>query len=202
MAKILKNTTGSDIFLSSVGTPILASSSYTVEVSEYLYWATPDFIAEVTPYLSSGDLIVNDGINDLDSIEGTRHLKSPDNALAEEISDVASIGVTATTDATPTTAFSQALSDDTTYTFKASVTARRTDSPGDHGTFEQEVCVRRESAGAATIVGDIFQARALRTDSSMEICWEVSGNDVQLKVTGVSGKTIEWQPRVIRHLVS
>lgn len=202
MAKTIKNTTGSEIFLDEAGIPVPASGSYDVEVSEYNLWASEAVITEITPFLNSGDLVVNDGINDLDSTEGLRHLQDPDTALAGEIKDVASVSPTTTTDATPTVAFLQTLSDEHTYSFKAQVTARRTDVVGDHGTFEQDVCVRRQSAGSATVVGDIFQSKAIRTDSGMEICWEVSGNDVRLTVTGVASKTIKWQPRVVRTLVS
>jgi hypothetical protein len=81
--KILKNTTISDIELKVTGFTILASSSYAIEVSEYRFWATPDAIAEITPFINSGAIVVNDGIRDLSAVEGINHLKYPDFATSQ-----------------------------------------------------------------------------------------------------------------------
>lgn len=61
MAKLVKNTTGSDIALVNVGLTIAASTTYTIEVSELPLWATEDAISEISPLVTGGSLIVNDG---------------------------------------------------------------------------------------------------------------------------------------------
>jgi len=83
MTKILKNTTGSDIEIKSTGFTILASSSYTIEVSEFRFWAADEAITEITSFITSGDIVVNDGINDLSATEGINHLKYPDFAFSQ-----------------------------------------------------------------------------------------------------------------------
>lgn len=82
--KILKNNTISDIVLKTVGYTILASDNYTIEVSEFRFWATPDVITEITPFINSGDITVNDGINDLSATDGIRYLKYPDRAYIQQ----------------------------------------------------------------------------------------------------------------------
>lgn len=217
MAKILKNTTGSDINLITAGVTVPASSTYDIQEAEYLIFATDEVVTELTPHFTSGDLVLNDGVADLTATYAAFFIRYPDTAFnvrflsepersncftsktvqeaIEEARGGATISPTTTTDATPTVAYSLTLDDDKVYEFRTSVTARRTDAT-DSGCFKQVVCVRREGGGVATIVGSIFQSHAVRTDSGMEICWDVSGNDIQLKVTGVASKTIEWQPEV------
>jgi hypothetical protein len=80
MSIILKNTTGSAIFLSSIGLSIPASSSVTIAVTDYLLLASVDGITEITSYINSGDIVVNDGTNDLTSSVGLNYLKYPNKA--------------------------------------------------------------------------------------------------------------------------
>ena len=81
MSKIIKNTTISDISLKDAGITIPASSQYEIEPQDYLLWATDDVLTEISSYLTSGDLVVNDGINDLSATDGTYYLKYPDSAF-------------------------------------------------------------------------------------------------------------------------
>jgi len=83
--KILKNQTfpSVDVTIKTAGYTVLAGSSYTIEVSEFRLWATPDAIAELTPYIVSGDIVVNDGINDLAPFYAIEHMKYPDFAFSQ-----------------------------------------------------------------------------------------------------------------------
>jgi len=83
MTKILENTTASDIFITEVGFNIPALDTYIIQVSEFLLWATTETLAEITPFINSGDIIVNDGINNLNAADGIEHLKYPDFATSQ-----------------------------------------------------------------------------------------------------------------------
>lgn len=78
MAKIVKNTTISAIELVSVGVTIPASGQYEINQKEFLEWASDDLATEITSYLTSGDLVINDGVNDLSLTEGLYYLRYPD----------------------------------------------------------------------------------------------------------------------------
>ncbi len=220
MSKFLKNTTGVDIVITSVGLTISASTTLTIEVEEYTLWASDDVIAEITTDINTGDLVVSDGIGDLSAFDGLNFLRYPDTAfnirflsdperfngfiaknvqeaIEEAVTGTSVVTPTTTVDATPTVAFSQTLADDTAYEFDARVIARGL-STVLAGDFQQVVTVRRESGGGAAIVSAIFQKRANRENAAAgtEICWDVSGNAVQLKVTGLAATTIKWQPQV------
>lgn len=220
MAKILKNTTGADIEIFTAGNQVVpAGSQVTLAPEDFAQqWATDDVLTEVTPLLTSGDLVVNDGNNDLNATDGLNFLRYPDTAfnvrflsdperlngfvsknvqeaIEEAVTGSAPIAPTQTTDATPTVAYSLTLADDTAYSLDARTVARRVGGV-DYGHFQHTVQVRREGGGVATIEGCVFQKQAQRTDSGMSVDWSVSGNDVQLIVTGVAAKTINWQPQV------
>lgn len=72
--KILKNTTTSVIKLSEAGMEVPASGQRILNEMEYDRVAFSDSITEITPYLNSGDLVVNDGTMDLNAEEGLRYL--------------------------------------------------------------------------------------------------------------------------------
>lgn len=224
--KTIRNTTGSTITLSALGLQIPAGITYTIEVEEYLVWASDVALAEVSPFITSGDLVVNDGLYDLAPAYGIYYLKYPDLAtnvrflsdperlngfvaktVQEAIEEAATGTVTTlpaaiTVGAVTVIAYSESLADNTSYTFRANIVARRTDVAGDTGDFDILVRVKREGGGPATIVGHTFQERAMRTDSGMVVDWTVSGNDIRLTVTGVVAKTIKWQPEINRNDVS
>jgi hypothetical protein len=67
MAKILKNTTGSNIVISDVGVTLPASSDTTITPTDYLLWASSD---DIIVHVGTGDVIVNDGTNDLSPSQG------------------------------------------------------------------------------------------------------------------------------------
>lgn len=122
--------------------------------------------------------------------------KNVQEAIEEARGGISPASPTTTVDNVPTVAYSSTLVDNTTYVYDAYVVARRLDTTADNGSFQLQARVRREGGGLAVIQGDVFQKVSLRTDSAMSIEWDVSGNAVQLKVVGVNGKTIKWQPQI------
>lgn len=65
MAKILKNTTGSVVSLVKLGLDVPASSQITVDINDYILLASDDSVTELTTLINSGDIVVNDGTQDL-----------------------------------------------------------------------------------------------------------------------------------------
>lgn len=78
--KILKNTTISDISLDSVGIIIPASSQYNIDKTQYSLFSTDSLISEISSYISSGDIVVNNGTDDLNSINGLNYMRTSDHA--------------------------------------------------------------------------------------------------------------------------
>lgn len=87
MTKILKNTTGSDIDIKSIGLTVSASSQITIQVQDYLLLSSDDVVAELQTYISSGDIVVNNGSVDLDSEDGADFILYPDRADAVSFDD-------------------------------------------------------------------------------------------------------------------
>ena len=84
LSKILKNTTGSDIELEVTGITVPASGQEEIRVEEYLEFAKDESVTEIDPYLSSGDLVLNDGTNDLDYDTAIRFLEYSDRLVIEK----------------------------------------------------------------------------------------------------------------------
>lgn len=78
--KQLKNTTLSDITLQKFGRTIPASSTYTVEVTDYPLLASDSSISELTTLVNSGDIVVRDGLVDLSAADGLQYLKVSETA--------------------------------------------------------------------------------------------------------------------------
>jgi hypothetical protein len=72
--KILKNTTLSAIEIEALGITVPASSSRTIEVVDYVLLASDDSLAELTPLVNSGDIIVNTGTRDLNKLDAISFL--------------------------------------------------------------------------------------------------------------------------------
>ena len=80
MTTIIKNTTASSIFIQDVGFVLPANSSNTIEDTNKALWANSESIA---PFIVSGDIVINDGVNDLSSSDGARFLKWPDRIIVK-----------------------------------------------------------------------------------------------------------------------
>lgn len=78
MAKVLKNTTASPIDLTKFGVQIPATTDYTVPPQDFLLLSMPTVISEITTYINSGSIVVNDGSIDLSASNGIEYLKYPE----------------------------------------------------------------------------------------------------------------------------
>lgn len=84
MSKILKNTTISDIFLNSIGMLVPAESQIIIPSQDYLTLASDDSIEEITNYINSGDIVINNGNIDLITSKAINFIKYPDNFIQEK----------------------------------------------------------------------------------------------------------------------
>jgi len=82
--KILKNTTGSAISLDSLGLEVPALGQNIINVEEYLLLGSIDALAELTPLINSGDIVVNDGAGDLAAAEAIRFIEYADRFTVEK----------------------------------------------------------------------------------------------------------------------
>lgn len=100
-----------------------------------------------------------------------------------------------TTDATPTLVVSETIPALTVGTYRAVVDARYNDG-SQHASFVMTVRVHREGAGA--VLGT--ENADYTDDSSLLLLadFAVSGNDIQVVVTGVAATTITWKVRMAR----
>jgi len=85
MSKRFKNTTGTLIELFELGDLELPTGGVYVEltIEEYLDVAADEAISELTPLINAGDVIVNDGTNDLSAADGIRFLRYADRAYIQ-----------------------------------------------------------------------------------------------------------------------
>jgi len=80
MAKILKNTTASDIELFNIGRTIEASGQLELETTDLARVASDESITELTSLINSGDIVVNDGTSDLDASIALDYIQYPNTA--------------------------------------------------------------------------------------------------------------------------
>jgi hypothetical protein len=93
MAKIIKNTTITDIFINESGQTISANDQITVDPSLYYIWAKPEMIAEITTDVNAGNLVINNGLIDLSPSDGLRFLQYPERVTIQQNgSDVTQVG--------------------------------------------------------------------------------------------------------------
>ena len=69
---IFKNTTGTDIGYKEFSIYIPASGQVEITPSEYPNLNNTEVITEMTTDINSGDIVINDGVNDLSSTDGLR----------------------------------------------------------------------------------------------------------------------------------
>jgi len=72
MRKVLKNTTESSIFVSDTGVSIDQNSSYEIPPQMFWYWVNSE---DIVPFIQSEDIVVNDGTNDLDPVNGVSYIR-------------------------------------------------------------------------------------------------------------------------------
>lgn len=87
MAKILKNSTASILDLIKFGVTIPANGQITVVPQDYPLLAMPLVVAELSPLITAGTVVVNDGTNNLSIARGINYLSIPDFAYAQRFNN-------------------------------------------------------------------------------------------------------------------
>lgn len=85
MARILKNTTESDINLNVLGITILANSEVELVRQWYSLAGNENSMIELSPLILSEDIVVNDGKNDLPPAIGIAHIQYGVGFIHEDI---------------------------------------------------------------------------------------------------------------------
>jgi len=80
MSKILKNTTNSDIEIKTFGQTVPANGQLLIDKSEYALLSSDDVRSEIYAYIVSGDIVVNDGAEDLSTTTGWNFTGLSENA--------------------------------------------------------------------------------------------------------------------------
>lgn len=85
MTKIIKNTTNTDIELNILGRTISANGQLIVDIEDFNVLATPESLLEMSSYLISGDIVINDGIADVSPETGLSILQGTHTRLTQDI---------------------------------------------------------------------------------------------------------------------
>ncbi len=93
MAKIIQNTTGSDIFIDFLGLNLPASGSLTIDARDYTLLASSDALSEVQALINSGDVTINNGTSTLSTEDALDFIRYPDRADSIFFDDSASTSV-------------------------------------------------------------------------------------------------------------
>lgn len=96
-----------------------------------------------------------------------------------------------TTDATETTIWSLALSDETTYHVRGTIIGVESDG-SNRASYDLTVTAYRTGAGSATIQGTVTSLHAEESDTNWNADFDVNSNDLRIRVTGVASTTINW----------
>jgi len=157
-------------------------------------------LGEIT--IAAGRAITFDGTPSTVTIGDTTISKSAASggewASKYDAVEVGNVGdVYTTTDATATTIWDETLGDNIVHVIEVLVTSRRTDSAG-RWSGRRRVTVYR-AGGGATIEGSV---ETLGTDVAVNITptvtFDVTSNDVRVRVTGEAAKTIKWRASVVK----
>lgn len=97
-----------------------------------------------------------------------------------------------TTDATPTVLDAYSLPPDSSFVVDVKVSVKEASSGGESGGFGLRVVATRIGAGAAALVGAVQSYFVRRSDPSIDATLRVSGNDVEVEVTGLAATTLNW----------
>ena len=96
-----------------------------------------------------------------------------------------------TSDATPTTVYAFALSDEKSYIIHAKVHAQNA-AGSNRAYYEYKGLYYRDAGGGATLQGSVVTIAAIESDAAWGCALAVSSNSVNLNVTGAAGIGIEW----------
>ena len=100
-------------------------------------------------------------------------------------------GVVQTTDATITTVATFTLAATSKVFHVKGIVVGRTTSDANRASYELDVTVYRAGAGAV-IQGAITSVHTVESDATWNATFDVTGNDLRLRVTGVAATTINW----------
>jgi hypothetical protein len=95
LKKIVKNPTNADIVLKYAGVTIPALGQHDIDPSEFPLWATVNVVEEINDHLLVGDLIVYNGVEDLEQAVGKVHLEVGTITTEKEVPLYAGAGETA-----------------------------------------------------------------------------------------------------------
>ena len=83
MATVLKNTTIADVEIEKLGMTVPASGQIEITSRDLLFLCSDVVVSELEPLITSGDIVVNDGTNDISTLANAMaFLRYPDFALA------------------------------------------------------------------------------------------------------------------------
>ena len=94
-----------------------------------------------------------------------------------------------TTNATPVYLFTVALSTATSYVFRVTVTCRDDGTTFRSG-YVRTVMAYREGGGA--VLGTVQSDYTDESDAALDCTFDVSGNNLRVKITGKAAKTVSW----------
>lgn len=100
------------------------------------------------------------------------------------------IGRASAVDATATTIATFSMADETAIQMEVTMVAVRTAAVTKAETYKRFVSYRRTGGGAPTIIGSATATHTAEVDAAADITFVVSGNDIQVKFTGVA--TNNW----------
>lgn len=105
---------------------------------------------------------------------------------------------TSTSDATPTALWTSPLSFDTTYVVHASIVTVNGDG-SKRATYDRKALVSRTGGGAAVLnAADQIVGTDAETDAGLDAAFAVSGNNVQLIVTGLAAQNFSWKAKITK----
>ena len=123
-------------------------------------------------------------------------IQLPSAASAIYSSTASTSGTLTTTNGTPASAASVALSDDTVYMFDVTVAGRRTDSAG-YFACKINAAYRRTGGGSATLLSTDSFDFSTGSDTGYTVSMGVSGNSMVVFAIGAVGHTINWSIAVV-----
>ena len=104
-----------------------------------------------------------------------------------------SIGEVTTPDATPVTALTIPITDETVTRITARIIARdQAGTSAQRAFYTVEALVYREAAGTATLQGTANQVTAIESAAGLNATITVSGNNALVTVTGIAATNIGW----------
>jgi hypothetical protein len=97
-----------------------------------------------------------------------------------------------TTNATQTTLITLSLTDNRVYFVECVVLGNKSDNT-QRAVYQRTVAVYRANGGVATILNSVVSLLTAESDASWDCTFDVSNNEVRVRVTGAAATTINWE---------